>query len=505
MNGTTSALPYDTTDSFDSNFSGSGNSSEPGFVPDFPCRSPPFSQDSVSPFVWGSLQSLEGARWFVVAIECIFLAVGLSWNVFIVASYIKHRKLLKQPANIYLLNLAITDILFTIFVTLTTLTAEAAGEFLFGSSDFSRCLNCRFLGGSMHLLVAVSLHTLAAMSVDRCILLTQPIKYSSYITWKVGLSVQLVIWVLSVIVAIPPLFEFGNYEYNLVFAFCNARWTGESGGIPNIYYILFYGLESLVPILILTFTNIWIVLIAKRVLKKRITKQRNFLNNNSDIDFEEKKYRQQQRQLFRVFGALLVSHTVCWVPVLMVMFVALGLGADAIPPETFIAGWLALLLNPVVHPIIETFFVQELRYRMNKTKKSIKRASSSFYTQVSSASLLKSFSRHSRSSLDPPAFATSTLDAHGITNSDGLRNAVEYSHMQDKAFGSLTPKNPIKKKKSAVSFKMDDESEGTSADRDKKETTTGLASEEDNLKDITFEHNSPTSSDVSKDDERAEE
>jgi len=497
MNGTIiSALSYDTTDY--SNFSGSGNSSEPGFgfVPNFPCRSRPFSQDSISPFVWGSLPSVERARWFVVAIESLFLFVGLSWNLFIIASYIRHRKLLKQPANIYLLNLAITDILLSIFVTFTTLTAEAAGEFIFGSSDFSRCVSCQFFGVSMHLLVAVSLHTLAAMSVDRCILLTQPLKYSSYITWKVALSVQLGIWVLSAVIAIPPLFEFGDYEYNLVFSFCNARWTGESGGIPNIVYILFYGLESIVPIFILIFTNIWIVLIAKRVLKQRITRQRTFRNCQSNIRSEEKKYKQQQKQLFRVFGALLVSHVVCWVPVLTVMFVALGLGANNIPPETFIAGWLTFLTNPVVHPIIETFFVQELRYSMSNTKKSIKRASSSLYSQMSSTSLMKSFSRSSRTSLDPPMPAIRTSPVDSATNSNGLRKEVEFSYMQDKAFGHSTSNQRMRqiKKTSVVSFKMDDRSGETSLD--KRETTSVFPSEEYNSNDTIFKHNSPASLDV---------
>ena len=442
------------------NSSGSGESSEVSpFAPYFPCRTQPYSKDSVSPFVWNGLPQLEDARWYVVAIESVFLVVGLAWNLFVIACYIRNPKLLKQPASIYLFTLAITDILISILVTFTTLTAEAAGEFVFGFSDFSRCISCKFFGVSMHLLVAVSLHTLAALSIDRFVLLTQPIHYRSIFTWKRAVLIEVIIWAISIVVAVPPLYKFGDYEYNLAFAFCNGRWTGENGGTPNFYYILFYSLEALIPIFILMFTNIWIVKIAKKVLKQRITRQRTFRGSNSDADGEESKYRHQQKQLIRVFGALFIAHIVCWAPVLTIMFVALGLGASNIPLEAFVAGWLAFLTNPVIHPILETFFVKELRYRMNKTKKnmrsSLKRASSTLHSQMSSTSLTK---RPSRTSLDPPPPSATNGIALETTPAKNLECAVDFSYMKDQAFGQSAAKSekaPLKKRKSTVSFMLD--------------------------------------------------
>ncbi len=525
-------LQLDNLSALYENYSGSGigNGSDPQipFIPHFPCRAQPISKDSLSPIVWGSLPQVSEARWFVVTIESIFLVVGLAWNLFIISCFIRNRKLLKQPGNIYLLNLAITDILISLFVTFTTLTAEAAGDFVFGFSDFSRCITCKVFGVAMHILVAVSLHTLAAMSVDRCVFLTQPMHYGNMFTWKMAVFILFVIWTLSIAVAVPPLFQFGDYEYNLVFSFCNARWSGKSGDLPNIYYILFYALEALIPIFILTFTNIWIVKIAKKALKQRITRQRSYRGNNSDGRGEEKKYKRQQKQLIRVFGALFIAHIVCWVPVISVMFVALGLGAENIPPETFIAGWLAFLTNPVIHPILETFFVQELRYKVNKTKKSmrqsVKKASSSLYSQVSTTSLLKSISRPSRTSLDPPIPATSSfvglstrpsrssLDpsppcTSSSTSLNGSQKehvnfqcALDSQYMQDKAFGHKMPqkgKSRIEKRKSTVSFKLDSLTDKCSFEPDTPDNV--FNSEDGNVPSAVLEQSSPTS-DIPKDD-----
>ena len=420
-----------TTDLF---LPGSGNSSG-AFEIYFPCRTQPYSKHTISPFVWEILPDLDGARWYVVAVEAMLLAVGLTWNVFILLCYFRSPKLLKEPANIYLFNLAAVDILFLVFVTLTCLISEAAGEFIFGSSDFSRCIYCKFLGVVMLMMVSLSLHTLAAMSVDRCILLSQPMHYESIFNWRRALIILLLVWVISVVISVPPLFGFGDYEYNLVFAFCNARWTGGNGGIQNIYYILFFGLESMIPILVLIVMNVWIIKIVKTVLRERIVRQRTFRGSRSLADNEEMKYHKQQKQLMKVFGALFVAHIVCWVPVFTVMFIALGIGANRIPVEVFVACWLAFLTNPVVHPILETFFVKDLRYRVDSTRKtvntSIRRAHGTLQHQLSSSSVLKTLnSKHfSSSSLNVPLSPTfkAPRRANTVSNLFATHNGVDSS------------------------------------------------------------------------------
>ena len=328
--------------------------------------------NTTSPIVWGSLPQLEHVRWYVVAILVVFLIIGLAWNFAILGFYLRDLRLLKEPANILLLNLTIADILFSIFITLSTLTAEAAGEFVFGLSDYSRCIYCKFLGAVMFILVCISLYSMAALSINRFMLLTQPIRYKSLFTWKVAVVLLVFTWVIAIAVSIPPLFGFGDYEYNLVFGFCNARWTGYNGSIPSIYLILLFGLQAIVPIVVLLFTNVWVVKVAKTVLKTKIVRRRTFSDLNTDIRGEERKYQRQQTQLARVFGALLIAHVLCWLPVITIMFVSLGVGADNIPLEIFMVSWLAFLTSPVVHPILETCFVKDLRHKVNKTGKTVR-------------------------------------------------------------------------------------------------------------------------------------
>ena len=426
----------------------------------FPCRAPPFNSNSVSPVVWEGFPEREGARWAIVAVEAVFLAVGLLWNLFILSCYLRTPRLLVEPANMYLLNLAIVDIIFSVFVTLTSLISAAAREFVFGDSDFSRCIYCKFLGAVMHTLVSQSLHTLTVLSIDRCMLLAYPIGYKSFFNWKKALIVIVALWLVSVAVSVPPLFGFGDYEYNLVFVFCNARWAGETNGIRNISYILFFGLETMIPITILLVVNVWIIKIVKGALKKRITRQRSFRDRRSHAQNEEMAYQRQQKQLMKVFGALFVAHVVCWVPVLTVMFVALGVGAENIPPEVFIAGWLAFLTNPVVHPVLETFFVQDLRYRVNKTKDSVntslKKAHGTLQKQLSSSSILRGLnSRPSTTSFNIPTTPrVEDLHQNHFDIPSSQRNGKLERHNSHR---------PLKSRRSNVSFKLSDDRDSATA------------------------------------------
>lgn len=439
----------------------------------WPCRSPPYSTNTTTPLVWTILPpQLYEARIYVAVVEAVLFLVGFCWNSFVVLSYCIKWKLLREPANIYLFNLAIIDLLLTVFIILTCVITEASGEFVFGASDYVRCHFCEILGMILHTFISLTLHTLTALSVDRCVLLSQPIKYKQIFTWQRALAIQISLWVISILISIPPLLGFGEYEYNVALGSCNARWTGVGRrGIENINYVIFFGVEAIIPIIILTVTNIYVIKIAKGFLKKRITRRRTYRGDNKDSNMqEEKQYKQQQSQLVRVFGALFVAHIVCWTPVLTITFVSVGIGAHNLPVELFLVSWLTYLCIPVVHPILESFFVKDLRSSIDKYKKSVgsslSRAGGSLYSQVSSSSLLKGksalaltvpVSSDKKRQLTRRPHSTTcilSLDAtmkNGLAPCDFIPSSASTTHSSPEE-----PRKHLPLRHSTVSFKLDE-------------------------------------------------
>lgn len=362
----------------------------------FNCRTSELSRDSITqPFVWSIFYLLQDSTPYVAAVEGVFFLIAFFWNSFILCALLSSPRILReQPACIYLLNIALVDVIHSVTIILVSLVSEIEQEFVFGYSDLVRCHLCEFLGFMLLLLVACSLHSLAALSVDRFVLLARPLRYKDYFNWKRATLIVIGCWVISVFIAFPPLAGFGQYEFNVIFANCQPRWTGKTNGIPHIYYALFVGGEAIIPILILAVTNVWTYKIVSGALRNKFKRQKSFRDAPKSVEEQQREigenrdYRHKQRQLVKVFGALLIAHIISWTPTLTIMIIALTMGAVALPAEVYIFGWISYLSNPVFHPIIESFFVKDLRRKMNKAKgrvrNSLKSASGSVMSRTPS-------------------------------------------------------------------------------------------------------------------------
>lgn len=329
----------------------------------------------------------------VAAVIGIFFVVAFCWNLFILASFIFKYHLLKEPGNIFLFNLALVDFLITISNMLISLVSESAREFVFGSTDVLRCNLCDAFGFFLIFLIAVSLHTLAALSVDRFILLAWPLKYKSIVSKRVAVIVLCVIWLICVLIALPPLFGFGQFEFNTNFGACLPRFRNDPLLSPyNFHYVLLVAIEALFPLCFLAVTNIWTYKIVSKVLKKNFRRRKTF---HEGIKVEEKRetlrHQNQQQQLIKVFAALFVAHLISWTPVIVVVFIIAWVDAAKIPPQVYIFGWICYLTNPVFHPIIETFFVKDLRYQVHRVRSAMTdtlvRAGTTLYRKASKSAL----------------------------------------------------------------------------------------------------------------------
>ena len=349
----------------------------------FNCLSDNISSTSITDRShWEIQENLKYGTPYVATVVLIFFLLSFFWNLFIIITYFVKYKLLKQPANIFLLNLAIADLLVAVTTILFSTVTEIAQEFVLGSTDVVRCGVCNFAGVFLIFMIAVSLHMLAVLSVDRFILLTWPLRYKKIMNrWK-ALVIVTIVWIIALGIAIPPVGGFGENEFNRRFGACLPRFTGNNPitGLSNFFYVAFVAGEALIPILVLAFTNVWTYRIVSKFLRRNFVRRRTF-RGRENVPDEDRNHRKQQKQLIRVFGALLIAHIISWTPVLIVVFLIIFIPPQVLPGEVYIFGWICYLTNPVFHPIIESFFVKDLRYQVRRAKKTVKRAGSAVYRQ----------------------------------------------------------------------------------------------------------------------------
>ena len=338
---------------------------------------------------WQINPGLEVASSILAAIYIILFVVATIWNLFIVITYLVKYELLKEPGNIFLFNLALADLLIALTVMMFSFVAQAAKEFVFGYTDVVRCNVCNFAGFCVMFFIFISLHMLAALSIDRFILLSRPLRYKQMMkAWK-AIIIVIGAWIISLVIALLPIFGFGQYEFNVRYGACIPRFSDPNiiTNILNFYYVAFCAIEGLIPITIIALTNVFTYRLVSKFLKRNFKRRQTF-RSRAELEagnVEGKKHHHQQTQLVRVFGALLIANIISWTPVIMVVFAILatgGLKAGEVPDGVYIFGWICYLTNPAVHPVIESFFVKDLRYQVNRAGRTVRRVSTTIVRQL---------------------------------------------------------------------------------------------------------------------------
>jgi len=236
----------------------------------FTCFSDALSRDSVTDAVWDldPIVPSDRASWIIITIMCFLLIlVGIPWNLIVIIIIIRKKICAEEPVVVLLMNLALTDLFLCIYIIPFNLVPGITGEFRFGYSDAVRCKVCQ-TGIIFVILLLVLLNNFAVMSMDRLIYIKWAIHYYRLMQpWKVVLFV-FAIWIVSVVIAIPPVFGFGELQFSTAVGFCTIKFSGSSHLTKNVYYLGFLVVFIVIPLTILVITNGWVVFIVQKHVRK---------------------------------------------------------------------------------------------------------------------------------------------------------------------------------------------------------------------------------------------
>ncbi|MCG8625867.1 MAG: G-protein coupled receptor, partial [Proteobacteria bacterium] len=319
------------------------------------------SDSSLSEFTWILDSPLDPnfdniANGYAIAtILILFMLVGLPWNLWVL-SVILHKSLYSQPIVMLMLNLTITNILLILMVMPFVIVTGYASEFIFGPTDSVRCRVCQ-IGVVNIILPNVSVHTLSLMSIDRLLYLKRPFDYKNIVTPRKMLAAIAFIWLLCIVIALPPLFGFGTILFSYAVASCVPIFAGESPLAPNIYYVLAGFGEVIFPLIILFVAYIWILCIARKNLFRKLQRNLHFIREDLNKALSS-AYNRDQFQLVQIFGAIFIANVITWFPTITLSVVVAIQGEG--PTLLYTIAYLSFLSETMVHPIIEARMIKDI-------------------------------------------------------------------------------------------------------------------------------------------------
>lgn len=323
------------------------------------------SQDSLTFEFWRSSGNRD-AGIATGSVMLIFFLIGLPSNVMIIWSILS-QKLYKEPTLLLLLNLALADLLACILVMPPIIVTGIAGEYIFGRSDYARCNACQ-MGVILMALAMVNLHILALLSLDRFVLIKYPLHYGKLVTIKMATLAVLGVWLLSVLISILPLFGFGVIYYDHPTFTCTAQFYGHTHVTKNIYFLIFVLVEAILPFSVLLITNIWILFIAQKHIRKVYSTKNNIASLDKKLEYSQMinnklkhAKNRKQLQLLRVFGSIFISNLITWIPLIVRIIEACITGTDN---TSFWSNFIVILSinsHSVIHPLIQASLIPKIR------------------------------------------------------------------------------------------------------------------------------------------------
>ncbi|KXJ24675.1 orexin receptor type 2 [Exaiptasia diaphana] len=283
--------------------------------------------------------------------------VALVGNI-LVCLVITKNPSMRTATNVFLLNLAIADIIFIIVSVPAILALQIFEEWPFGEAA---CKGVPFLN---IVTLSASVYTMVALAIDRYNAIVHPLRAKVTHTMRRAVIVISLIWLLSAVVALPQIMVWTLED------FCVERWSIISDNhltSKDVYTVAIFVIFFAVPMAIITVAYITII--------KRLTITDGILTETAQIShdpsqkeshsIDEKSVpisRNNRKTTFMML-TVIVAFLVCMLPLNVFLLVTpflTSFNEDSMYMASTVLQFLSVC-SAACNPIIYNFFSVKFR------------------------------------------------------------------------------------------------------------------------------------------------
>ncbi|XP_031801607.1 somatostatin receptor type 5 isoform X1 [Sarcophilus harrisii] len=224
-----------------------------------------------------------------VIIPIIYLLVcmiGLSGNALVIYVVLRYAKM-KTVTNIYILNLAIADVLFMLGLPFIA-TQNAISYWPFGT------FLCRLVMTVDGINQFTSIFCLTVMSMDRYLAIVHPIKSTKWRRPRIARLISAAVWAFSLLMSLPVIIFADIQDLNT----CNISWP-EPVNIWSAVFIIYTSVLGFFgPLLVICLCYLLIVIKVK----------------SSGVRVGSTRRRRSERKVTRMVVIIVVVFVFCWLP-----------------------------------------------------------------------------------------------------------------------------------------------------------------------------------------------
>lgn len=216
-------------------------------------------------------------------------AIGLCGNALVIYVILRYAKM-KTVTNIYILNLAVADVLFMLGLPFIAIQL-ALVHWPFGGAL------CRVVMTLDSLNQFTSIFCLMVMSIDRYLAVVHPIKSTKWRKPRIAKAINLAVWVVSLIVNLPIVIYSGLITKHDG-CFCTIVWPEPQEAYYTAFMFYTFFLGFFLPLVVISLCYLFIIIKVK----------------SSGIRVCSSKRKRSEKKVTRMVSVVVAVFVFCWLP-----------------------------------------------------------------------------------------------------------------------------------------------------------------------------------------------
>ncbi|XP_053367587.1 opsin 4b [Clarias gariepinus] len=187
----------------------------------------------------------DHAHYIVGTVILIIGIIGMVGNCLVMYAFCKSQSL-RTPANMFIINLAITDFMMCVTQTPTFFITSMHRRWIFGEKGCELYAFCGALFG------ICSMITLVVIAVDRYFVITRPLASIGKMSHKRALIILVLAWLYTLIWSLPPFFGWSAYVPEGLMTSCTWDYMTFTPSV-RAYTMLLFVCVFFIPLFIIMY------------------------------------------------------------------------------------------------------------------------------------------------------------------------------------------------------------------------------------------------------------
>ncbi|POI25830.1 hypothetical protein CIB84_010420, partial [Bambusicola thoracicus] len=280
-------------------------------------------------------------------IGTVILIVGITGtlgNFLVIYAFCRSRTL-RKPANIFIINLAVSDFLMSITQSPVFFTNSLHKRWIFGEKGCELYAFCGALFG------ITSMITLMVIALDRYFVITKPLASVRVMSKKKALIILVGVWLYSLAWSLPPFFGWSAYVPEGLLTSCSWDYMTFTPSV-RAYTMLLFCFVFFIPLIAIIYSYVFIF----EAIKKANKSVQTFGCKHGNKELQKQYHRMKNEwKLAKIALIVILLYVISWSPYSVVALVAFAGYSHVLTPfmnsVPAVIAKASAIHNPIIYAI----------------------------------------------------------------------------------------------------------------------------------------------------------